>query len=115
IYCELTIVTAIAVLFSSFSSPALSSLLTFLVFVIGHFSASLKEFAVNLGSDAAVFVFSLIYYVLPNLSHFSFATPAAHGKVPDLATLSGTISYALVYSAVLLFATILIFRRRNLK
>ena len=115
IFFELTIITAVAVLFSSFSSSALSSLLTFLVFIIGHFSSSLKEFAATLGSGAATFVFDVIYYVLPNLSFFSFATPAAHGKVPEAATLFGAILYAAVYSLVLLFVSILIFRRRNLK
>src|SRR6266568_528866 len=42
IYVELTIVTAVAMLFSSFSSPALSALLSFFVFVIGHFNSDLK-------------------------------------------------------------------------
>jgi len=41
IYLELTIITALAILFSSFSSPSLSALLTFLVFIIGHMSGSL--------------------------------------------------------------------------
>src|SRR5688572_5250560 len=41
IFFELTILTGVAILFSSFSSPALSALLTFFVFVIGHFSSSL--------------------------------------------------------------------------
>src|SRR3954467_10903598 len=42
IYVELMILTAVALLFSSFSSPALSALMTFFVFIIGHFSADLK-------------------------------------------------------------------------
>src|SRR5215204_3731331 len=42
IYIELMLLTAVALLFSSFSSPALSALLTFMVFIIGHFSADLK-------------------------------------------------------------------------
>src|SRR4026207_766842 len=35
IYMELMLLTAVALLFSSFSSPALSALLTFMVFIIG--------------------------------------------------------------------------------
>src|SRR5688500_6232503 len=49
IYLELMLLTAVALLFSSFSSPALSALLTFLIFVAGHFSADLKVLAVSLG------------------------------------------------------------------
>ena len=36
IYLELAILTAVAILFSSFSSPALSALLTFFIFIIGR-------------------------------------------------------------------------------
>jgi ABC-type transport system involved in multi-copper enzyme maturation permease subunit len=50
IYVELMIVVAVALLFSSFSSPALSALLTFFVFVIGHFSAELKGLSATVGS-----------------------------------------------------------------
>ncbi len=115
IYFELAIVTAVAVLFSSFSSPALSSLLTFLVFVIGHFSSSLRDFAENLGSAGAKYFFSAVFYLLPNLSFFSFATRAAHGEVPETANLVAASVYAAAYSAVVLFAAVLIFRHRNLK
>src|SRR5437660_7236283 len=38
IFFELMILTSVALLFSSFSSPSLSALLTFFVFIIGHFS-----------------------------------------------------------------------------
>lgn len=115
IFFELSIITAVAVLFSSFSSPALSSLLAFLVFVIGHFSASLRDFAEGLGSDLARYVFGAIYYLLPNLSYFSFATAASYGKTVPIATLASSAAYAAFYNLILVSATILIFRRRNLK
>ena len=50
IYLELTVLTSVAIMFSSFSTPALSALLTFFVFVIGHFSSALKLVAADLGS-----------------------------------------------------------------
>ncbi|HKP70081.1 MAG TPA: hypothetical protein VJV05_12410, partial [Pyrinomonadaceae bacterium] len=99
----------------SFSSPALSALLTFFVFVIGHFSSSLRDLAVTLRSDVAKLLFEAIYYVLPNLSHFTFATNAAHGDVPPAAMLGGSILYALVFDAILIVITVLIFSRRNFK
>src|SRR6185312_3964035 len=63
IYMELMLLTAIALLFSSFSSPALSALLTFLTFVIGHFSADLKTLAVSTGSTGARWFFTALYYL----------------------------------------------------
>jgi len=115
IFLELMILTAVAILFSSFSSPALSALLTFFIFVIGHFSSSLREFAANLGSSFTILFFDALYYGLPNLSFYSFITNAAHGNVPPAATLGGAVLYAIVYVFVLLVITIAIFSRRNFK
>src|SRR6188474_674691 len=58
IYLELMILTSVALLFSSFSSPALSALLTFFVFIIGHFSSDLKSLANSMGGNAAKWVFA---------------------------------------------------------
>ena len=44
IFIELMLVTAIALFFSTFSSPILSAALTFGVYVVGHFNADLKNF-----------------------------------------------------------------------
>ena len=115
VFLELTILTAVATLFSSFSSPALSALLTFFVFLIGHFSASLRDLATNLGSNLARLIFEVVYYLLPNLSHFTFATNAAYGDVPPVSMLGATIAYALVFDVVLIAITVLIFSRRNFK
>ena len=115
IYFELMILTAVALLFSSFSSPALSALLTFFVFIIGHFSGDLKSLANSTSSAAARLLFRALYYLLPNLTHFSVITPTAHGVVPDAGAIGLAVAYAIVYSSVLLAAATLIFRRRNFK
>ena len=115
IFLELTILTAVAVLFSSFSSPTLSALLTFFVFIIGHFSSSLRDFAQNLGSNFTKMFFEVLYYLLPNLSHYSFITNSAHGDFPPTAMMGGAILYAIIYNLILLLITVLIFSRRNFK
>jgi ABC-type transport system involved in multi-copper enzyme maturation permease subunit len=115
IFMELMILTAVALLFSSFSTPALSALLTFFVFIIGHFSADLRSFSSSMGTASARWFFSALYYLLPNLSNYSFITPAAYGETPTPAALLGASAYAILYSAVLLSAATLIFNRRNFK
>jgi ABC-type transport system involved in multi-copper enzyme maturation permease subunit len=115
IYVELIILTGIALLFSCFSSPALSALLTFFVFIIGHFSADLKGLANSMGSTLARWLFRSLYYLLPNLANLSFITPAAHGQTPAATVMSATIFYALIYISVILAAATLIFSRRNFK
>jgi len=115
IYLELMLLTAIALLFSSFSSPALSALLTFLIFIIGHFSADLKGLAASLGSTSARWLFTCLYYLLPNLANYSFITPAAHGRTPSAQFVFTTGLYAVVYIAVILAVATLVFNRRNFK
>ena len=112
VYVELMIVVAVALLFSSFSTPALSALLTFFVFVIGHFSASLKEIA---ATGLARLVFTALYYTLPNLSNYAYITAASHGQTPAPENFLGAILYGFLYIAVLLAASALIFKRRNFK
>jgi ABC-type transport system involved in multi-copper enzyme maturation permease subunit len=115
IYLELMLLTAVALLFSSFSSPALSALLTFMVFIIGHFSADLKSLAGSMGSTGARWLFTGLYYLLPNLANYSFITPAAHGRAPAPGFVVATALYAFIYIIVILAAATLIFSRRNFK
>src|SRR5258707_2358107 len=115
IYIELTIMTGVALLFSSFSSPALSALLTFFVFIIGHFSADLKSLADSTGSMSARWLLRSLYYLLPNLSNYSLITAAAHGLIPDARSVLIAMAYAIAYVMILLASATLIFSRRNFK
>ena len=115
IYVELMILTGVAMLFSAFSSPALSALLTFFIFIIGHFSSDLKSLATSMGTAPARLFFGALYYLLPNLSNFSYITPAAHGIKPPFALAITSVVYAVVYIAIVLAASTLVLNRRNFK
>lgn len=115
IYVELMILTGVALLFSCFSSPALSALLTFFVFIIGHFSGDLKDLASSTKGAAARYLFGGLYYLLPNLANLSFITPAGHGQLPNAGHVVTVCLYALLYVVVILAAATMIFSRRNFK
>src|SRR5438132_850936 len=115
IYVELLIVTAVALVFSSFSSPALSALLTFFMFIIGHFSDDLQSLANSAGTAPARWLFRTLYYLLPNLSNYSVITATAHGVLPEPRAVLAVVAYALAYIVALLCVAALIFRRRNFK
>jgi ABC-type transport system involved in multi-copper enzyme maturation permease subunit len=115
IYLELMILTGVALLFSSFSSPALSALLTFFIFIIGHLSADLKSLSVSLGSTGARWLFTGLYYLLPNLANYSYITPTAHGRSPSAGFVASVAVYAVVYITVILAVATLVFSRRNFK
>ena len=64
---QLTLVTAVALFFSTFSSPLLATLFTLGVWVAGHFSVDLRDFGTAVDSPAAAAVARALYYLLPNL------------------------------------------------
>ena len=115
IYLELTLLTAVALLFSSFSSPVFSAFGSLALFVIGHFTADLKGFAALFDAAAAKTVLLALYYALPNLSTFSQITPAAHGIAPPVAYVLRALGYAVAWDAALVAAAALLFARRDFR
>jgi len=115
IFLELAVMTAVALLFSCFSSPALSALFTLLVFLIGRWSSDLKLFAETSSSAVTRMVCQALYYLLPNLANFNFINEAAYGQKVPFRLLAGNTVYAAFYIAALLAAAVLIFERRDFK
>jgi len=115
IYLELTLLTAVALVFSSFSSPIFSAFGSLAVFVIGHFTADLKGFATLFDASAARGLLIALYYGLPNLSVFSQITPAAHGIAPPATHLLAALGYALAWDLALVAAAALLFARRDFR
>jgi ABC-type transport system involved in multi-copper enzyme maturation permease subunit len=115
IVIQLLLVTAIALFFSTFSSPFLSAALTFGLWVIGHFNADLRNFENVVESPAAAALARALYYVLPNFAAFDIksqvvsALPIAPGYV------AVTAAYGAVYIALLLTGAVVVFTRRDFK
>ena len=115
VYLELALLVAVALMFSSFSTPMLAALYSFAVYVIGHFSRDLLEMAALSSSNVTRAVLTTLYYLLPNLSNFGFITEASHGQMVSASMTISAASYAVVYIGILLSAAVLIFQKRNFK
>jgi Cu-processing system permease protein len=115
ILAEMLLVTAVALFFSTFSSPLLATLLTLGLWVAGHFNADLRNFGAIVESPVASSMARGLYYVLPNLAPFDIKAEVVHGVPVDPAHLGLTLAYAAVYITMVLVAAVLIFRRRDFK
>ena len=115
IFAELMMVTALALFFSTYSSPLLATLLTLGLWVAGHFNADLRNFETVVDSPVAVAVARGLYYLLPNLAPFDVKAEVVYGMPISLRTVALTLVYAAVYITVLLTAASAIFRRRDFK
>lgn len=112
--CEMFIIVAVALLFSTLTTATLSALLTIAFYIIGHFNTLLElEFIPQMNKAFTVFL-KLLYYTIPNLEHFNIRTLV----VFDLALPDNFVFLALIYAIlyIVLFCIIscVIFSRKDL-
>ena len=109
------LVTAVALFFSTFSSPSLAAVLTFGLYVVGHFNADLRNFEDVVDSQAAGIVARVVYHLLPNLAAFDVKAQVVHAQPVSLGYMALTSGYAVAYIGMLLLAAVFIFSRRDFK
>ena len=115
ILIELMLVTAIALFFSTFSTPFLSAMLTLGLWTIGHFNADLRNFENVVDSKPAVWLARGLYFVLPNFAAFDVKAQVVHGVAVDPGYVALTALYGLSYLALVLVGAVAIFSRRDFK
>ncbi len=113
ILLQLAIVVGVAVFFSCISTPILSAVFTFSLFVIGNLSSDIRWFGMQSQSLWLEKATSALYYLLPNFSNFNVISQVAHGvRIPGLLVAANTC-YAFLYIAILVSASVLIFEERE--
>jgi Cu-processing system permease protein len=115
ILLELALVTALALFFSCFSSPMLSTLFTLGIYVAGIFAGDIREFGELTHNRAMEAATRLLYYLVPNFHNFNVISAAGHGDSVPLSLIGQNTLYAILYVAVVLVAASAVFSRRNLK
>jgi ABC-type transport system involved in multi-copper enzyme maturation permease subunit len=120
-FVEMIVVTAVAIFFSSASTPILSAIFTTIVF----FAGQMTKWIVDLGeilrqsSPWAGKLLYMIYLVFPNLHNFNIRREAVLATQDALQTaipageVCACMLYGAGYAAALLLAAHLLFSRRN--
>jgi ABC-type transport system involved in multi-copper enzyme maturation permease subunit len=113
---EVLVLTAVALLFSSFSTPFLTGLFTFGVWLMGRSADDMQTMDSQLLDPSIVAMLRFLAEVLPNL----YLYVPAHRTLADGSGPGGpwlyvatSMGYAVIYAAVTLVAAALIFRRRD--
>lgn len=114
IILQFVILTSLALLFSSFSSPLLSAVFAFALFVIGCFAEDLRGFAA-LSSGVTRWLATGAAYLVPNFSALNVISSVAHQQPVSGSLILYNTAYAVVYTTMVLGGAILIFERRDLK
>lgn len=114
IILQFMMMIAITLLFSSFSTPIFSAIFAFALFVIGTFADDLKNFAA-MSQGTARWLITGVSYVVPNFSSLNVISRVAHAQAVGSSLVIYNTLYAVLYSAAVTAAAVLIFERRNLK
>jgi len=114
-FVALMIVTAVALLFSTFSTPTLSAVFALGVFFIGRLSGDLKIFADQFAGPGLRLMVNGIHLIIPDLSRFQISSPVVNALPLDSADLARTVLYGLAYILMLLSLAVGIFQRRDFK
>jgi ABC-type transport system involved in multi-copper enzyme maturation permease subunit len=112
---ETMVLSGVLLLFSSFSTPALSSIGAVIVFVIGHAAPDIKLFAEQTAAGFLKILSLLFYYLLPNLENFNYRLEFVH-KLPIHADqVMFSVCYGLIYTVFLLYLATIVFEKREFK
>ena len=114
IILEFLIICSLSLLFSSFSSPLLSAVFSFSLFVIGSFAGDLRGFA-RLTHGFTGWLATGAAYIVPNFSTLNVISNVAHQQPIGASVILQNTLYALFYTITVMSGAVLIFERRNLK
>jgi ABC-type transport system involved in multi-copper enzyme maturation permease subunit len=115
ILLKLTLVVALALLFSCYTTPLLAILFTAGLYMAGLFVQEMRSFHSDTTSQALQTFLRWMSYLLPNFENFDVMAQVAHGRAIPAALVLQNTAYTALYCAIVLVAAAVIFSRRNLK
>ncbi|AKV02468.1 hypothetical protein AKJ09_09131 [Labilithrix luteola] len=113
---EVGIITAVAMVFSSFSSPFLTAIFTMWIFLIGRSSDTLGNLPERIFGSAVRTTGMVLAKIVPNLNVYVPARPLLLGQISTTAPalyISHAWLNAVFYAVVLLTLSAFVFRRRD--
>jgi Cu-processing system permease protein len=110
---ELSLMTAVALLFGVFTSSLVATVLTFAFYLMGHFSQNLVTLSQSIKTDSVKNIVKGIYLIFPDLSRLDLKNQAVYGLLPDSGTLALNAGYGVLYIVLLLAIASLVFSRRE--
>lgn len=113
IFLELCLITAVAILFSCFSSPILSSIFSLAFYLIGHLSWGLEALIQKVKPGLGKILVQVLYTLLPDLENFNFKAEVVHHLPIPSHIHMYSILYGAIYTTFLLALAMLVFRRRD--
>jgi ABC-type transport system involved in multi-copper enzyme maturation permease subunit len=112
---QLAIVAALAVLFSTFSSPTLSSICALAIVGAGWLFGEVRVFWLQAHDVGMKWMVQVLDFVLPNMGLLDLKEAVTYGDPVTLASVAGRSLYGACYAATLVALAALTFSRRDIR
>ena len=110
---ELALLIAVAMVFGVFTSSILATLLSFGVYLMGHFSQDLVELGKISNNESIKKLTTSLYVILPDLSRLDLKNEAVYGLLPNNTELLTHALYGVLYTILLLVIAIMVFAQKE--
>lgn len=112
IYIEMMLLTAFAILFSTFATPVMSAMFTLAIYLIGHMSNDIVAFGKLTERKIVELLTQGLFYVVPDLERLNLKNLALNETVGS-EIFGASIGYGLLYILGLLLLSMAIFEGRE--
>lgn len=118
LFFQLMLLSAVAMVFSVFTTPVVNFFMTSAVYIVG--SLSDVTYTLSKGEDQNPVIrgfYWLVHHLIPQFANFFTQNPLIHPEVViqnEMLYYAKTITYGVVYSAILLIVAILAFERKDM-
>lgn len=111
---EMAVLSAIAILVASFTTPILAGLFTLAAYVIGHGSGDLTDLLARTENPVAASLVEALRFLLPRLDLYGEMLPVLGGAGWTASQLGLALSYGIVYATACLILAGVVLARREL-
>jgi ABC-type transport system involved in multi-copper enzyme maturation permease subunit len=112
-FFELIIIIAVAILFSTFTTPILSSVFTLAIYIMGQLTPNLLLLREKGSGIIARTTLLILYYLLPNLQNLNIKNEIVHNIAISNQFIFFAVAYSLTYATVVMLLAILLFQKKD--
>jgi len=113
IFISLSLISSIAIMFSTFATTTISVTLTMFFYIVGNIFEYLKHLA-SKGGAILKFILDGAYYLFPNFTNFNINRDVIHGTAVSGMYMFKVTAYGLNYITIFTLLAILFFRKREI-
>jgi ABC-type transport system involved in multi-copper enzyme maturation permease subunit len=110
---EMYIILGYVFFFTSFSAPAMGTIMAIILYFVGHATSDIKSFAIPPNAGISGVLAHVFYFPIPNLEHLNLKMQIVHGMPLHMDYMAFALCYGIICAIILIFASVILFEKRE--